>query len=53
MALDKMWFAFFSSFALDHHDQAGTRVSFPQTIAHMSHVIICHVPPATVHGRRS
>lgn len=53
MALDKMRFAFFSSSALDHNDQAGTRVSFPQTITHMSHVIGCHTPPATVHSRRS
>jgi len=53
MALDKMRFAFFSSSALDHHDQAGTRVSFPQMITHMSRVTICHVPPATVYSRRS
>ena len=40
-------FAFFGVSALDHHDQVGMRVNFPQTITHVSHVTVRHIPPAT------
>ena len=39
-------FAFFSTSALDHRDQVGMRVSFPRTMAHVSHVTDGHAPPS-------